>query len=278
MDQPEQRRTERLLLTIPIRVIGFDAETGEFSEDTHTLVVNRAGARIALTHRVVAEDTIRIINLENYNEADFRVVGPTRLAGTEVAEWGVECAEPGRNVWGIELPPPLAAEGSEAGALLECRVCHTQGLWPVTLMDVEVLDSTGIVQRLCDQCGKPTYWTYADVTRRPREFPPSELAAPAPRVVKVKKATEKRTDKRLGMKLPILVRNQKGEEEKTKTENVSKGGFAVSLAMELTEGDVVTVVCPYTPGGQDIEQKAEVRRRAKFPFGGMRLYGFRYVR
>lgn len=278
MDQPEQRRTERLLLTIPIRVIGFDAETGEFSEDTHTLVVNRAGARIALTHRVVAEDTIRIINLENYNEADFRVVGPTRLAGTEVAEWGVECAEPGRNVWGIELPPPLAAEGSEAGALLECRACHTQGLWPVTLMDVEVLDSTGIVQRLCDQCGKPTYWTYADVTRRPREFPPSEPAAPAPRVVKVKKPTEKRTDKRLGMKLPILVRNQKGEEERTKTENVSKGGFAVSLAMELAEGDVVTVVCPYTPGGQDIEQKAEVRRRAKFPFGGMRLYGFRYVR
>ena len=127
MDQSEQRRTERLLLTIPIRVIGLDMGGEDFTEDTHTIVVNHAGARIALQHRVAADDSIRIINLENYNEADFRIVGPTRLAGSEVAEWGVECSEPGRNIWGIELPPPLTQQGSDAGALLECRACHAQG-------------------------------------------------------------------------------------------------------------------------------------------------------
>lgn len=266
------------MLAIPIRVIGLDADTGEFSEDTHTTVVNRTGARIALKHRVAAEETVRIINLENYSEADFRVVGPTRLSGAEAGEWGVEGVEPRRNIWGIELPPPLATPGTEAGALLECRGCRKQGFWPVTLMEVEVLDSTGIIQRQCSQCGKLTYWTYADVSRRPRDFPPSEAVAPAPRVAAVKKKTEKRADKRLGMKLPILVRNQRGEQEITKTENVSKGGVAVSLAMELAMGETLSVVCPYTQGGQGIEHKAAVRRRSTFTFGDMRLYGLHYIR
>ncbi len=277
MNQTEQRRSERVLLSIPIRVIGFDPILGEFSEETHTTVVNRAGARIALKHQIAAEDAIRIINLENYNEADFRIVGPTRGTAAEASEWGVECTEEGRNIWGIELPPPLSTLDADGGVLLECRACRKQVLWPVTLMEVEVLDATGLIQRNCEQCAKATYWTYADVTRRPREFGPDEPVAPKVRVVEVKKPVEKRTSKRLGMKLPILVRNREGKEEIVKTENISKGGFAVSLAMDLNLGDVVTLFCPYTPGGQNIEGKAEVRQRAHYDFGGMRLYGFRYV-
>jgi PilZ domain len=278
MDQPEQRRTERLTLSIPIRVMGTDLAGEQFTEDTHTLVVNQAGARIVLQHRVAAEDSIRIVNLENYNEADFRVVGPTRLSGTEVAEWGVECSEAGRNIWGIELPPPLSQQGPDAGVLLECRACHGQGFWPVTLMEVEVLDTTGIINRLCSKCGKTTYWTYVDISRRPREFTPNEPVMPAPRESEVKKKMEKRHDKRMGMKLPVLVRNAKGEEETGKTENLSKGGLAVSLAMDLNVGDILQVVCPYTPGSQDIPQKAEVRSRATFPFGDKRQYGIHYIR
>jgi PilZ domain len=278
MEQPEQRRTERLMLSISIRVMGTDLGGETFTEDTQTLVVNQAGARISLTHRVGADDSIRIVNLENYNEADFRVVGPTRLSGSEIAEWGVECSEPGRNIWGIELPPPLAREGSDAGALLECRACHTQGFWPVTLMEVEVLDTTGIINRSCSKCGKTTYWTYVDISRRPREFPASEPVAPAPREAEIKKKMEKRHEKRMAMKLPVLVRNAKGEAETAKTENLSKGGLAVSLAMDLNVGDKLEVVCPYTPGSQDIPQKAEVRQRATFPFGGKRQYGIHYIR
>lgn len=278
LDQPEQRRTERLRLTFPIRVIGFNTADGDFTEDTYTLVVNQAGARIALKHRVVADDSIRVVNLENYNEAEFRVVGPTRLAGGEVAEWGVECLESSRNIWGIELPPPLSNSPEGAGALLGCRACQAQGFWPLTLMEVEVLDSTGLINRQCNACGKVTYWSYADTSRRPREFSPAEPVAPALREADIKRKMEKRTHKRMAMLLPILVRNQKGEEEITKTDNISKGGVAVSLAMDLEVGDVLSIVCPYTPGSQEIPQKGKVHRRGMFPFSGKRLYGIAYVR
>jgi len=275
MPETEKRSTERVLLRIPIRVTGFETDTGEFSEDTYTSVVNRAGARIALRRRVSVNDTLRIINLENYREADFRVVAPTGWVGTDVHEWGVECLEPGRNIWGIEFAAPLARE---AGALIECQECHRQVFWALTLMDVEVLEASGITQRHCGQCGKATFWMYADITRRPAEFPPPEVLALPSRPVVSEKEKEKRRNKRLAMKLPILVRTPFGQEEVSKTENVSKDGLAVSLSMDLAVGDVVRVVYPYTPGGDNIEQKAEVRRRAAFAFGGRRLYGMQLLR
>lgn len=277
MDQPEQRRTERLTLSIPIRVMGTDLTGEAFTEDTKTLVINQAGARISLQARVAADDSVRIINLDNYNEADFRIVGPTRLSESVVAEWGVECSEPGRNIWGIELPPPLSREGPDAGALLECRACQSRGFWPVTLMEVEVLNSTGLINRSCTKCGKTTYWTYVDVGRRPRPFSPSEAVAPAPKEAETKKKMEKRREKRMGMKLPVFVRNAAGEEETAKSDNISKGGLAVSLAMDLKVGDQIQVICPYT-GSQDISQKGEVRQRARFDFGGKRMYGIRYLK
>ncbi len=278
MADAERRNTERLPIHIAIHVIGFGTADGDFSEDTETLVVNQAGARIALKHRVEPEDTLRIVNQETHAEAEFRVVGPTRLVGEEVSEWGVECTEKDHDVWGVKLPPPAPREGQDAGALLECRACQTQGFWPLTLMEVEVLDSTGEICRLCSKCAKTTFWDYADINRRPRQFSASEPVAPKPREAEVKKFVERRKFKRMLLRLPIYVRNEKGEEEVSKTDNVSKGGVAVPLAMELKVGDMVSVECPHTSERPDILQKAEVRFRAKFSFGDRRVYGLMYIR
>jgi hypothetical protein len=286
MAESEARRTERLLLSIPIRVFGFDKGTGEFAEDTHTVVVNRNGARIALKHRVSPEDTIRIVNLETYSEADFRVVGLIRSADSDATEWGVECNEPGRNIWAIDFPPPLETQGAEAGALLECRDCHKQGFWPLSLVEVEVMESTGQVMRECKHCGKMTYWWSVDVHRRPQEAPapepapeppPSPPPSPATPAAAAKRTVERRKEKRLVVKLPILVRSKTGLTEITRTDNVSRGGAGVNLAMDLAVGEVVTVVCPYTAGASNIEQWAEVRHRAAFALAEKRRYGFRYL-
>jgi hypothetical protein len=274
------------LLAVPIRVIAFGTSGGGFTEDTHTVDLNCAGARIVLKHRVAPGDTVRIVNLETFAEADFRVVGSTRLDSGEVAEWGVECAEPGRNIWGIEFAAPVAPQSSRASALLLCQGCGKQAVSVLTLMDVEILDSTGALQRLCHQCGQFSSWTYADVERRPQpppppdpavSPPPAEPAAPAPQAQEPQGGIERRAHKRLPLKLPVLVRTQKGEQELAKTENVSRGGLAVCLALKLGVGEIVKVVCPYTGGSQELEQRAEVRRRVTFFDGTRWLYGMRYV-
>ncbi|HET7840475.1 MAG TPA: PilZ domain-containing protein, partial [Terriglobia bacterium] len=112
--------------------------------------------------------------------------------------------------------------------------------------------------------------------RRPREFSATEPVAPKPREGQAKKLVERRKFKRMMLRMPIYVRNEKGEEEVSKTDNVSKGGLAVPLAMELKVGDVVSVECPHTSERPDILQKAEVRSRGQFPFDGRRVYGLQY--
>ena len=257
MVQEEQRRTERIQLRIPIRVVTFSDSSEEFSEDTFTLELNRTGARIAVKRKLFADDVVRIINLENYREADFRVVGPLRSADGQDMEWGVECVEADRNIWGIEFPPPVGS--ATAAALLECRQCHTQAPPALKLVEVDVLDSTGIIAGSCTACGKTTYWTYADATRRPREFAPSEPVTPSKHheaevAAKAKEKVEKRTDKRLAMKMPILVRNSLGDEEIAKTENISKRGVAVSFEINIAMGETVKIVCPYTGGGGNVAE------------------------
>ena len=71
--------TQRLPLRIPIRVCEFDSARIEFAEDIYTRIITASGALIALGYEVFAPDTLRIINLQNYFEGDFRVVGPTRM-------------------------------------------------------------------------------------------------------------------------------------------------------------------------------------------------------
>ncbi len=266
-------------MEIPIRVIGFALERNQFSEDTKTVTIRREGATIKLKEKVSPRSEVRIINLENYKEADFRIVSPTRMDGREPAEWGVEYLELGRNIWGLDFPPPPSAD-ELVGVTVECRACHHQGIENVSPMSVEALNATGILALQCDQCKKLTYWHYADMTRHPMKPPPADLVAPPlPTKPVDQKGIEKRKARRMGMKLAILVRNAQGTEEIGKTDDVSKGGVAVSLVMDLKVGEQVTVICPYSPGQPvaGFGQKAEVRRRGAFTFNDRRQYGLKYV-
>jgi hypothetical protein len=271
------RRTERVKLCIPIRVMCFGGSAGDFMEDTHTLVVNRDGALIALEHKVAPDETLRIINLENFREADFRVVGQTRLAGAGFSQWGVECLEKERVLWDIDFPPPLGSGGSNAGALLECLECSKQTLLVLSLVEVDMLESAGTLQKLCDKCGHLSTWTFADITRRPKDLFIPVQPPVSPRVGTWDGKTERRRYRRMAVKMRALVRNSKGEQEIAKTENLSKGGLGVCLKMTLALGEFVTVICPYSGSGQEFEQKAEVRYRAPHIAGQNCFYGLRYV-
>ena len=102
----ERRRSERLLLTIPIQVEGEEGAGTKFSESTRTLVINREGARIYLKHAVVPGAIVAVSTQVGKRSARFRIVGPTQPKTQEGGEWGVECLDPKTNLWGIEFPPP----------------------------------------------------------------------------------------------------------------------------------------------------------------------------
>jgi hypothetical protein len=162
MRETERRRTDRLFISIPIRVFGIDPALGHFQEETHTLIVNRHGASIVLCHRLEAKDTIRIVNLENQLESNFRVVGRIRSSTGGGAEWGVECLNEEINFWGMAYSSGHYPERTPACALLACQGCHDRFFWPLSPMQIEVLEMGGSIQNYCDHCGSQTDWVPRD--------------------------------------------------------------------------------------------------------------------
>lgn len=274
----ERRGTERLLLSVPIRVMPSGAANGCSPEDTHAIEINQAGVRIPLKRRVDPGDMVRIVNLKNQSEAEFRVLGPNRLDRGHFVEWGAVCLDQNRNIWGMEFSPPITSADSQAGALLRCRECASERLTVLNLADLEGLDATGTIQRSCALCARDSTWAYADQPLQPRQAPSSETIDSPAASNNGEAKVEKRSGKRRALKLPILVETNKGRREIRRTENVSKDGIAVRLGILLAVGENVKVACPYTGNGNRPEQKTEVRRRTIFKAGERWLYGLRFVR
>lgn len=273
--EADRRRSERLLLTIPIRVEGSDSQGQVFSETTRTLIINRQGARIQLKRRVPPGATLAITNLVMNSRGKFRLVGPTQPLSPEGGEWGVECLEEKRNIWGIGFPPPPDNE-DQASALLECRQCHSVSLTPLSIVEQDVLTSSGMLPKECPNCQKVTTWGIAEKTLSVpvpgQEAEPSinEFVESAP------PAVDRRQHSRVGLRLPIRVRSFLGPEEFTKSENISKGGLCFISDQRYEVGEVLLVTCPYHKTGHNIEVRSNVVRRRELKGTKRFIYGLRY--
>lgn len=271
-----RRRSERLLLTFPIKVEGADPKGNRFSETTRTLIINRHGARIQLKRPVATGQTLHIINLMANREADFRVVGPTQPFNDQGGEWGVECRDETPNIWGIDFPP---AEENEmpCSALLECRKCRQVVLTRMSLVELDVLTSAGLLTKDCRACEQATSWGYVQKSIG-IPVPATDGDASVNEVLEAPRPTvERRVSQRVSLRLPIRVRSYQGTEEFTKSENVSKGGVAFISDNRYELGEALQITCPYNPGGQNIELRAHVVRRSGAPASRF-IYGVQYDR
>lgn len=274
----EKRRSDRLLLTVPLRIHGTDPRGVAFKEDARTVTLNRHGARIQVSHPLRSGQTVRLLNLVSHHEADFRVVGPTAPPSEKGSEWGVECLDSKENIWGIQFPPLVGGAGAESKALLECRKCHTVALMQVSLVEVEVLETAGILSRHCQSCGNVRPWGYAE-KQVAMEGPPGEagmVAEAHAQAGAAARGADARRHRRVALQLPVLVRDYYGGAEITKSENISKGGFCFASEKNHMVGEGVLVVCPYGTTAQSIEVRARIVRRREIEGTNRKIYGVRY--
>jgi hypothetical protein len=269
----ERQRCERLLITVPIRVEGVDRNGERFYEQTRTLVINREGARIYLKRKVTPAALLNISTSIGPRTAKFRVVGPTQPASSEGSEWGVECVEPNCNIWGIGFPPPASKEG-QCVVLVECRRCHAVSLSQLSLVEHEVLGTSGLLVKPCGDCGRLTSWSYKD---------PSLAAAAegqgSPEILsKGPAGSGRRAHGRVALQLPIRVRSFYGTEEFARSENVSRGGLCFVTDRTYEVGEILLLTCPYETSGHNIEVRSHVIRRQEMQGTGRKIYGVGYER
>jgi len=275
----EKRRSDRLILTVPLWVMGSYPKGFPFIEDARTISLNRDGALIHIFHPLCAGQTVLVFSLVTRREADFRVVGPIAPFTEKGGDYGVECLKRQDNIWGIRFPSPPEGEPTDPKAVLECRKCHGVELVRLSLVEVEVLGTAGILPRHCRKCRANRSWGHPEqkiAMEGPRGE--AEMFAEAEAQVRAQaEGTEYRRHRRVLLQLPVMIRNFAGETEITKTENASKSGFCFTSQKKYQVGEGLIVACPYNVTGRNFERPARIVRRLELEGLRRKVHGVRYV-
>jgi hypothetical protein len=268
------------MLTIPLRVHGTDPTDKPFKVDARTTSINRHGARIQISHPLFSDQVVRLVNVITNRETDFRVVGPTSPPTDKAAEWGLQCVNPKEDIWGIHFPPRVEGEDPDSVGLVECHKCHTVTLMRLSVVEAEVLETSGILQKRCDTCETVTSWRYTEKQVAMGPVPDAAAAAataesqtpaePAPT------GADRRQYRRVSMRLPVRIRDYYGGAEITKSEDVSKGGLSFVNNKSYHLGQGIMVSCPYNPSTENIEVHAQIVRRREMAEINSKVYGVKY--
>ena len=171
MTSKKMRRSGRLLKSVPILLIGSDAEGRMFSEDTHTVILSLHGAGIVSNNKLIAEQELILRSKETNLEAEIRVVGEI---GSEDGRYtyGVAFLDDELDFWKMDFPaPPLPSE-RPLELVLECGSCGET----VTLLngdyEFDVCAIHGGLVRYCTDCGFATVWRRLEPGRVPRVAAP----------------------------------------------------------------------------------------------------------
>ena len=101
----DARRSSRITLSLPIVLHGKDSQQQAFRENTHTLILNRHGAKLLTSHQLVVGAEVLVENptLGSVAKANVVWIG-TKRDSSGLLEAGVQLVE-SQNIWGIEFPP-----------------------------------------------------------------------------------------------------------------------------------------------------------------------------
>ena len=99
-----RRRSQRVLMQVPIRVRGTDAQGKQFEEETETLAVSAHGALILATSRVTSGAKVLVQHKRTEEEQECQVafLGPVRGGKAEI---GLEFSAPRPTFWRVAFPP-----------------------------------------------------------------------------------------------------------------------------------------------------------------------------
>lgn len=280
MRMPGTRRSDRVTTSIRLLVSGNDMYGSVFVEECRTAVVSRHGARIVISQRIKPHQEVGVRNIATGLEADMHVIGV--IAETdEGIHYGMHFVDPKVNLWQIDFPPIAEANDSVAKVLLECEACQHTALVYLHEFEVEVFDAQGEIALPCKRCGDVTLWKLSE-----REASPPFGATPVPPVKEAASArpkpkddgSDRRRDRRLGLKLTACIRTATFGDEVVPTENVSKGGFGFRSASKYAVGMVVEVAVPYSKGTGNIFSIAKITGFRAIPQQGAYIYGVCYLR
>jgi hypothetical protein len=154
----QTRRSCRVALSVPIRVFGVDYRGIDFTEESHTIIVNLHGAKIRMIHQLLPDSEIRLISHPTGRDSLFRVVSKVPSPDPQYTCWGVENLDPRNNIWGVDIPEFRPGDRRKAQVALACPTCSTRESLPANESLLAALQEKGGVERTCKVCNAPGLW------------------------------------------------------------------------------------------------------------------------
>lgn len=98
------RRSERVLVDVPVVVYGETSARRAFREETFTVTVNAHGALMMLEAKVSLGQRLRLANSANKHERECRVAY-TGSDHAGLAQVAIEFTQPAPEFWALPSPP-----------------------------------------------------------------------------------------------------------------------------------------------------------------------------
>lgn len=241
------RGSERVFLSVPIKVIADGADVHKASAEGETLDVSRHGATISVARRLRAGQKIIIVRIGLFpNQAEARVVGEIPGHGANV--YGVTFLDAGVNLWDVTFPPPADSEKAVLRTLLRCLSCQRLEVAYLDEFETDLFLVQHNLPRLCNHCGGWTTWTqpYGKLFAAAGELLRPNSPVPGSDRVIASANRERRSHGRMHLEAVACIRQPEVGHEVVLATDLARGGLSFLSPTKYEQGTPIEVAVPYS--------------------------------
>ena len=259
------RQSDRVVVTLRIRVSGVRGNGKDFFEDGQTVDISRQGATIKVGRELFAGEIIKVQRIDGVGEeATAQVVGRVE-GGSEGCLFGVTMLDPAAvNPWSVVFPAVADADKPVLRAFLRCVDCDRTEVAYLDEFEADLFLYHHCISRMCKHCGGFTIWN------RPhgRTFAGS-MATMAPGT------QNRRSHGRIQLEAVGCVRRPGRGNEVVVVKDLARGGLSFYSVAEYPEESRVEIAVPYTSKSPNIYTSARIVSARKTAVKGLLEYEYR---
>jgi hypothetical protein len=279
MESDGSRRSDRVTMTLLLKISGKDSQGQEFSDLASTLQISQHGAVILVDRELPAEQRIHVQRQapsEAHRQGEARIVGQFGKQKNDFL-YGIELIDADKDLWGVEFPPVADSREAVARMMLECSYCRRREVVYLNEMELRAFEANRGIARLCKSCGVPSIWVQAPHEDQKKLARPARTRQSDPSA-SVDSAREKRQRQRTRLKtrLTACVRQDAADDELAVCEDISPVGVCFRSKRRYEAGVRIEIAVPYSPDSANIFLPARIIYSEEIPKAGLFRHGTEY--
>ena len=259
-----KRRSDRVVVAIPIDLSATDMKGSRFTESCVTEMVSLHGASVALPRRASPDHPVTIRRRSLDVEVPARILGQLGIRpGLHI--YGIAFTVDAPDFWGIRFPPINQSDDLMAKTLLRCSECGKRLIFTLNDIEFRVFAANQRLTFGCETCGHNVAWIPV-----PAEVGSTETHA-GPGGLQNRKHT------RTKMRAMACIQETGRPDDIVDVLDISRGGVSFRGTRPYEVNSWIQFAVPYTPDAANIFVSGRIAWR-KDLLDNQYEHGVQYVR